>query len=396
MSTNLRTNPSLDDPGRLSTQSLRGAPLAYSDESNSALALPVSRVSESSRSDESSGDRGIYAATMTTHTVSTTTTFFRLPRRKKDKGPLFPLPVKIPTPDAQSTSGTTPASTSGRNSQSPDRPSLGSGAPPLPTSRRPASEMVNLDHASPLPSPSHSTLALTVSHGGNAPGLHREHSVASNHSTRSTPARGLAPSMNRRGRSSTMGSLSGIPDDAQDLPQINPSVRTSTSTSGRKSFGDIFNLSHRLRQNSEPPIPRHGSPGGHPGTPGSASSKPNSFSFTREIPIVYPQRDEGETPAQYLERLEQVVSRSVIATALSKSNDEFSHTALRRYMRGFAFFGDPIDMAIRKMLMEVELPKETQQIDRVLQSFSDRYHECNPGIYLSPGRASIYLNHPFC
>lgn len=54
-------------------------------------------------------------------------------------------------------------------------------------------------------------------------------------------------------------------------------------------------------------------------------------------------------------------------------------------MRTFAFFGEPIDMAIRKLLMEVELPKETQQIDRVLQSFADRYYECNPGIFASTG-----------
>ena len=46
-----------------------------------------------------------------------------------------------------------------------------------------------------------------------------------------------------------------------------------------------------------------------------------------------------------------------------------------------------MDMAIRKLLMEVELPKETQQIDRCLQGFANRYHECNPGIYASPDQA---------
>ncbi|GAO20058.1 hypothetical protein UVI_02034510 [Ustilaginoidea virens] len=44
-------------------------------------------------------------------------------------------------------------------------------------------------------------------------------------------------------------------------------------------------------------------------------------------------------------------------------------------------------MAIRKLLMEAELPKETQQIDRCLQAFANRYHECNPGIYSSPDQA---------
>jgi hypothetical protein len=77
----------------------------------------------------------------------------------------------------------------------------------------------------------------------------------------------------------------------------------------------------------------------------------------------------------------------VVAAALSKKTDTFSQAVLRSYMRGFRFFGDPMDMALRKLLMEAELPKETQQIDRFLQAFANRYHECNPGIYSSPDQA---------
>lgn len=99
-----------------------------------------------------------------------------------------------------------------------------------------------------------------------------------------------------------------------------------------------------------------------------------------------PEREEGETPGRYLERIEaNNVDKSVIASYLSKTDDAFLLSVLRSYMRKFAFFGDPIDMAIRKLLMQVELPKETQQIDRVLQGFADRYHECNPGIYINTG-----------
>jgi Sec7-like guanine-nucleotide exchange factor len=88
--------------------------------------------------------------------------------------------------------------------------------------------------------------------------------------------------------------------------------------------------------------------------------------------------------------LEESIPRGAIAGVLAQSGEEFYKTALRKYMRQFAFFGDPIDMAIRKLLMEVELPKETQQIDRFLQSFADRYHECNPGIFASPGMFSVH------
>lgn len=108
-----------------------------------------------------------------------------------------------------------------------------------------------------------------------------------------------------------------------------------------------------------------------------------------EPQLVYPDREENDTPASYLEKLEAAVPRGSMATILCKSSDDFSKTCLRKYMRGFSYFGDPIDVAVRKMLMEVELPKETQQIDRLLAGFSDRYFECNPGIFVSADETSI-------
>ena len=188
-----------------------------------------------------------------------------------------------------------------------------------------------------------------------------------------------------------MGSLTKVLDEAAlPTPPLQPpgqqSGRTSTSTTGRSSLGGLFNL-NRLRHNSEPAFPRYGSPAlGGSGTPRSSASKDLPLSQEPE-PLVVPEREEGDTPARYLVRLEEAVSRGVVASILSRSGDDFSLAVLRSYMRGFPFFGDPIDMAIRKLLMEVELPKETQQIDRVLQGFANRYHECNPGIFLSADQA---------
>ncbi|KAF4509813.1 hypothetical protein G6O67_003950 [Ophiocordyceps sinensis] len=119
---------------------------------------------------------------------------------------------------------------------------------------------------------------------------------------------------------------------------------------------------------------------------GSITSKSNSLQLSRGS-IVLPERRDDESPAKYLARLEEVVSRGLIASALSKGTDPFTAAVLRSYMRKFSFFGDPMDMALRKLLMEAELPKETQQIDRCLQAFANRYHECNPGIYSSPDQA---------
>jgi hypothetical protein len=103
--------------------------------------------------------------------------------------------------------------------------------------------------------------------------------------------------------------------------------------------------------------------------------------------VVLPERREDDTPAKYLARIEGMFARGTIASALSKETDAFYAAVLRSYMRSFSFFEEPMDMAIRKLLMEAELPKETQQIDRCLQAFANRYHECNPGIYASPDQA---------
>ena len=355
-------------------------PPAYGDDTNSTLALPVfpPRLSESSRSEGSVGDHRLYATTTTTHTVSTTTTFFRLPRRNKQKkGPLFPLPVKIPPPEPMDSSALTPrASTSGCPSDSPSRHSPSRTSPT--TAARdsfPAGSASN-GLPSPLPSPSHkahlpSSLAFAT----------RRNSTLSVQSGRSSPVLNAPSRLGQRGRSSTKNSKLG--DEDQSTPPLPQSARTSSSTTGRASLGGLFNLS-RLR--SEPNYPRQSlGQSGVPGTPISNNgSKQHSFSLIRE-PAVVPERQEGDTPAKYLARLEEAVSRGVVAIILSKSDDEFSRNVLRSYMRSFIFFGDPLDMSVRKLLMEVELPKETQQIDRVLQAFANRYHECNPGIYASPG-----------
>ena len=370
-----RSRVTFDEPERPVTTA-GSSPPAYGDEATSSLALPVNRLSESSRSDGSSGDHGVYATTTTTtHTIHTTTTFFRLPRRKKQPAPLFDLshlPQKAnPQDQSQTLAGPRPSISS-----SALAPGTESSAVKAVRSTS-ADDVATHGFASPLPSPSQSELAKSSSlFAGPGVPLFRQGSSAS---TTSSPTRAR---LGMRGRSSTLSSLRNMPsDDPLPTPTL-PSTRTSTST-GRKSFGDLFGLSHRLRQNSEPPFPRHGS---GPATPGSNTSKNNSMQLTRE-PIVLPERHEDDTPAKYLVRLEEAVSRGVVASVLSKGSDPFSQAVLRSYMRGFGFFGDPMDMAIRKLLMEVELPKETQQIDRCLQGFANRYHECNPGIYASPDQA---------
>ncbi|KAK0720489.1 hypothetical protein B0H67DRAFT_633815 [Lasiosphaeris hirsuta] len=339
-------------------------PPAYGEDHSSTLALPVNRLSESSRSDASSGDRVYGSTTTTTHTVSTTTTFFKLSRRKrKQPEPLFPIAhlqqksraslAEEANPSHSSLAPPIPESANGSPSRSPPSSQL------TPTPSRPSSR-------NGITTPP--TTGLSLFSRPNASPATAFFRPNSRHSGHSSPTRAYR---HKRGRSSTLSSLGKeSPRESVDEHLAPPVTRTSSST-GRKSFGDLLGLS-RLRQNSETSSARQGTL--TPATPGSNTSKNNSLQLPRDS-IILPERREDDTPSKYLERLLEV------------GTDPFSQSVLRSYMRSFRFFEDPMDMAIRKLLMEAELPKETQQIDRCLQAFANRYHECNPGIYANPDQA---------
>lgn len=311
----------------------------------------MNRPSESSRSDASSNDRQSRGSPATTPKKSPSTNpFFKFRRSKKPPEPLFNLSHlpqqknKPPTPRESAASlGTVPT---------PRPASAHSHAVSIPPTDRP--DVPQRHSGTP-------TAGTVLAPQG------------ASQSGQSSPTRANLI----RGRSSTMSSVHRDSTDDHLMP---PTIRTSSST-GRKSFGDLFGLSRR-RQTSE--ISRQGTL--TPATPGSNGSKSNSLQLARES-VTLPERKEDESPAKYLVRVEEVLSRGIIAATLSKGTDPFSASVLRSYMRSFSFFGDPMDMAIRKLLMEAELPKETQQIDRCLQAFANRYHECNPGIYASPDQA---------
>lgn len=104
--------------------------------------------------------------------------------------------------------------------------------------------------------------------------------------------------------------------------------------------------------------------------------------------LKYPPLAE-ETPDTYAARIDQTVERSEVATVLASSPENFFSEALRCYMRKFLFVGNALDIALRKMLMELRLPKETQQIDRVMEAFAKRYNECNEGLFASEDQPYI-------
>ncbi|CAN8095735.1 unnamed protein product [Discula destructiva] len=360
---------SIEEPERRRPKSSNAPRTCPAEEPPPPLPLPGSRLSESSRSEESSGSRMQGYGNTPLHTLNSqasTNNFFRLPRRKA-KDQLFPL-----------------AHLQRRASHDQNASPQPPFTPSTPTRESTSSTISRLS-----PQPPHTTRASVTGDGlktpsGSTPGkglLHKNNASPatalfrpnSRNSATSSPTRSH---VNLRGRSSTMSSLGRESLEDRLGP---PQPRASTST-GRKSFGDLLGIS-RLRNGPE----SHRQGTGTPGTTGSVGSKENSLNIQREF--VLPEKREDESPGKYLERLEEIAGRSVIASALSKHADDFHLAVLRSFMRRFGFFGDPMDMAIRKLLMSAELPKETQHIDRFLQAFANRYHECNPGIYANPEQA---------
>ncbi|KAK7754874.1 hypothetical protein SLS62_003188, partial [Diatrype stigma] len=324
------------------------APPPQTDGEDQSCALAANRRSESSRSDGSPLEP-VKSNTRSLKPTSRASTFFR--RKPKQPEPLFPIA------HLQSQKGKSTAS-----------PMNGSHTSLVPSSTTP-------DNSRPSTARDRTTHGpnLVVKTGGSpATALFRPGSQHSGQTSPTRVPRGL------RERSSTTDSIGRSSLNELQFPGT---TRTSSSTTGRKSFGDLLGLS-RIRQNSD--NLRQGAL--TPASPGSLPSKNNSLQIHREA-VVLPERREDDTPARYLARVEDVLSRRVIASALSKATDPFSASVLRSYMRSFSFFEEPMDMAIRKLLMEAELPKETQQIDRCLQAFANRYHECNPGIYADPDQA---------
>ncbi|XP_056593005.1 PH and SEC7 domain-containing protein 3 isoform X3 [Triplophysa dalaica] len=71
--------------------------------------------------------------------------------------------------------------------------------------------------------------------------------------------------------------------------------------------------------------------------------------------------------------------RSDVAKHLGKNND-FSKMVAEEYLTFFQFTGMTLDQSLRCFLRAFSLIGETQERERVLIHFSDRYYQCNPDI----------------
>jgi hypothetical protein len=103
-----------------------------------------------------------------------------------------------------------------------------------------------------------------------------------------------------------------------------------------------------------------------------------------------------ESAEDYVRRISSTIPRNEIAGVLATSNDPFYAEAMRLYMTKFDFTHQPLDIALRQLLMHMSLPKETQQIDRVVEAFAVRYEQCEPGLFKDKGESFLWVTRKSC
>ncbi|CAI4055010.1 hypothetical protein SUVZ_16G3670 [Saccharomyces uvarum] len=82
-----------------------------------------------------------------------------------------------------------------------------------------------------------------------------------------------------------------------------------------------------------------------------------------------------------------------IGVILTEKEDDFRKNCLSYLLTNhFEFKNDPLDIALRKLLMFLELPKESQQIDRLIMEFSIVYYKSQKSFCKKMGIECTWLN----
>ncbi|KAF9569725.1 hypothetical protein CPC08DRAFT_701617 [Agrocybe pediades] len=193
-----------------------------------------------------------------------------------------------------------------------------------------------------------------------------------------------------------------------NAPYSTPALSTSfpqghPATNKSPSNGEVVSISHRPRRQASTPLLHRLSMGvfssAEPSPSTSLPADQSTLGFRSPSNLVSSQKTEAlipkplfgeeESPEVYLARLKAAVSKAEVAGILASSPDPFYAAALRSYITQFDFCDVPLDIALRKLLMEVGLPRETQQIDRVMEAFAARYMQCNPENFTTEDHAYI-------
>lgn len=150
--------------------------------------------------------------------------------------------------------------------------------------------------------------------------------------------------------------FSGIPVQSVVVPSGSGSRRSSSIVNALNSFVN-------LRSSSASSVKGSGSKAVTP-----------KFDLTLDDFPTPPEPEPNESYRSYLSRLAPY--GKFIAVILCQKNEPYKNECLAFYLSNFFDFrGDPLDISLRKLLMFLELPLETQQIDRLLTEFSKCYYE---------------------
>lgn len=305
--------------------------------------------------------------------------FFRLPRRKK---------ASSVGKDDSNSAGARQAE---RNSLSIDQTRLS-----LQSTRSPFEVLLR-----PSMSARASTISNTPSIAGNAliaagsslaapasPLLELKNPLEANKLSRQSSRRSIrsfqsAQSISRSERSSNkpIDLLKSVKSRGRSLTYAGNDTQRKASSASRSS--KFFSLGRLRKDNDDTSLFRTTSRDFSPPPPSSSTSPLRMERPRARTSPDLPPRIHEESAAVYLERLCNSMHNTLTASALATSDSAFHSECLQLYMQHFDFVGDPLDMALRKLLMDTHLPKETQQIDRVLNAFSERYLICNPRLYSS-------------
>lgn len=278
-------------------------------------------------------------------------------------------------------------------------------APALPTFYSPSPMFPDKPvRSSPVSTPRSSTFETP----GRLRRRHSERSTSSSHQTSPRDAfftpnsSSISHQPPHRPFPRTQDSQSSQTPSPHDL-RPRPTAMSFISSPAISSFPTMEEFNRRPRSNTNPNVLHRLSMGLFSSSPSSpissttvstsaagdhSTSPRTSVNLTRSslsksaVEIPKPKEDE-ETPEEFLSRLEEIVSKAEIANVLAGSGDSYYTRALQLYIDRFNFANDPLDIALRRLLMDVGLPKETQQIDRVMEAFATSYKKCNSGLFLS-------------
>ncbi|CAR27463.1 ZYRO0C17468p [Zygosaccharomyces rouxii] len=168
------------------------------------------------------------------------------------------------------------------------------------------------------------------------------------------------PRFSNGGSNSNIGS---IPFPAAPIPPQPPTSMSRRGSSIANAFNSFVNLRSFSTTSSK--------------GMGTANNSKLELSLTPDLPPP-PVPDEDDSREEYLMKLSPYGNE--IGPILTETDDSFRRDCLNYFLlHHFDFTDCPLDIAMRILLIFLKLPKETQQIDRLLIEFSKVYYEVQCG-----------------